>query len=258
MKTIATLLLTATAALMGTATASAQYWNPHDAPHNHSRYYNPRGVRPTPHYNMHHGIDSRYSRGWWGFRCPVSLEGGLVSKRFVTNFGPYDRYRENLWGVEGRFLNGMQLGLAYQPTSPCGLGFRSGVFYEMYFANGSGVSDKGYNRFTEHDIYVPAQLNYDIAVAPGIDVNVSTGLGFNMALAGVYRSWGRYGHTAYQHYGNYNAPDRINAMWEFGASVRIDHFKVGFDYGLGLNDQEFYDHARTRQNKFSLTAGVVF
>lgn len=254
MKTIATLLLTTATALTGTTTASAQYWNPHDAPHTHSRYYQNRytgiGTHPIPHHRQPHG--------WSGFRCPVSFEGGLVSKRFVTNFGPGDRYRENLWGVEGSFMNGLQLGLAYQPTTPCGLGFRSGVFYEMYFANGRGVTDEGYNRFTEHDLYIPAHLNYDIRVAPGIDVNLSTGLGFDVALAGVYRSWGRYGHTDYQHYGNCNAPDRINAMWEFGANVRIDHFKIGFDYGLGLNDQEFYDHARTRQNKFSLTAGVVF
>lgn len=254
MKTIATLLLTTSMALTGTMAASAQYWNPYDAPHTHSRYYQNR----YNGFGTHHSTTRHPGLGYYSFRCPVSLEGGLVSKRFVTRFGPYDRYCENLWGVEGSFMNGMQLGLAYQPTTPSGLGFRSGMFYEIYFANGRGVSDEGYNRFTEHDLYIPAQLNYDIRVAPGIDVNLSTGLGFNVALAGVYRSWGRGGRTDYQHYGNYNAPDRINAMWEFGANVRFDHFKVGFDYGLGLNDQEFYDHARTRQNKFSLTAGVVF
>lgn len=249
--------------MMGPTNACAQFWNPLNAPLPHSRFYNPRAARTSPHYPHGYGvaraIEHSYSRGWREVGCPVSIEGGFVAKRFVTNFGSGDRFRENIWGEEGRFMNGIQWGVAVMPTAPCGVGLRTGVFYEMYFADGGSNADgEGYDHFTEHDIYVPVQLNYAIPVTPHVDINLSTGVGFNCALAGVYHGWGRYGHHDYQHYGNDNAPDRINAMWEVGANVNVRRFKIGFDYGLGLNDQEFYDHARTRQNKFSITAGVVF
>lgn len=257
MKTISTLLLTGLFGFCCT-TAHAQYWTPngtppprhndHRAPHQHSRYYDGYGLD----YNRHHGS--------FGYvpSTPVSFQAGFVSKRFVSNGRYGGRYCENLWGDEGRFMNGLQLGFAFQPTMPSGLGFRSGIFYEVYFANGRGVQDLGYDRFREHDLYIPLRMAYDIPLSRDSRLDLSTGLGFNTALAGVYRDWGRGGSTDYQAYGNDGLPDRINAMWEFGADLTVDNFSLGFTYGLGLNDHEFYDDARTRQNKFAINAAVTF
>lgn len=260
MKTISTLLLTTLFALGG-LTASAQTWTPGGAPHKKSKYYNGSGMDYSrgKTYRGHSGrIDPGFGHSNYYNPCPVSFHAGLVSKRFATFFAPGDRYRENLWGEEGRFTNGLQLGFTFQPTGISGFGLRTGGFYEIYFANGYGVHNMGYNRFTEHDFYFPIDLAYRAPVGRRSYVNVYTGLGFNMALAGVYRSWGRNGTVDYQDYGNYDLPDRANAMWEMGADVQIDHFKLGMTYGLGLNDNEFYDNARTRQNKFTLSAAVVF
>ena len=255
MKTIITLL---TAFTLASGSAFAQYWTPNAAPHKHSSYYNGRGMDYSRH-GGHHSIDPWFGRaGYFVNPCPVTFEASMVSKRYVTRFGPADRFHENLWGEQGRFLNGLQLGVGFQPTSCSGVGFRSGAFYEIYFASGPGVRDLGYNRFTEHDLYFPLHMTYTVPLAPYLVLNVESGLGFNVALGGIYRSWGRNGGIEWQHYGNYDAPDRINAMWEIGANVRYDHFKFGFNYGLGLNDNEFYDNARTRQNKFTLSAALVF
>lgn len=256
MKTISTLLLTGIMAATALS-ANAQTWRPSDAPHKHSRYYNGYGM---DYRNTGRRYDSGFGRidRLMQTRCPVSLQGGLVSKRFSTRFAPGDRFHENLWGDQGRFMNGMQLGIAFQPTAWNGLGFRTGGFYEAYFATGNGVRDMGYNRFTEHDLYFPFQLAYNYRPTPYCDINFTTGLGFNVALAGVYRSWGRNGSVDYQDYGNINRPDRINAMWEFGVQARYDHLQVGLNYGLGLNDHEFYDNARTRQNKVTLSVAAVF
>lgn len=264
MKTISTLLLTGLFAL-SCGTASAQSWTPGGAPHKHSKYYNGYGGMDYSHRS---GNGSHYGRypdyGFGSFdrlldtRCPVSLQAGFVTKRFGTYFGPGDRFHENLWGEQSRFMNGMQMGIAFQPTAYNGLGFRTGGFYELYFASGNGVREMGYNRFVEHDLYFPFDFAYNFRPAPGVDINLTTGLGFNVAMAGVYRSWGRNGTVEYQEYGNYNRPDRINAMWEFGAQVRYDHLQVGLGYGLGLNDHEFYDNARTRQNKLTVSVAAVF
>lgn len=261
MKTIFTLIL---AAFCLTATSvQAQSWRPGDAPHKHSAYFRGRPIAGHPGGHSYGRPGSRHDFGFTPYRyhdcyCPVTFEAGLVTKRYATYFGPADRFHENLWGEQGRFMSGMQMGLAFQPTAYNGVGFRTGAYYEFYVASGAGVRELGYNRFTEHDLYFPIHFAYNFSVAPGVDIDLNTGLGFNVALAGVYRSWGRNGGVDWQEYGNYDRPDRINAMWEFGASVRYDHFKFGLNYGLGLNDHEFYDNARTRQNKLSVTAGITF
>lgn len=257
MKTISTLLLTGLLALFGVS-ANAQSWSSGSAPHKKSKYYN--GYSMDYSRGRSHSVDygfGRYNR-ILDSRCPVSLQAGLVSKRFATFFAPGDRYHENLWGEQGRFMNGLQLGLAFQPTAWNGIGFRTGGFYELYIANGNGVINEGFNRFTEHDLYFPFHFAYNFRPSRLCDINLTTGLGFNVAMAGVYRSWGRNGTVEYQNYGNNGLPDRINAMWEFGAQVRYDHFQVGLGYGLGLNDHEFYDNARTRQNKVTLSVAAVF
>lgn len=265
MKTITTLLLTTAFAFVSTDVA-AQSWTP-NAPHTKSKYYNGynmdysrKGNTGYHHSTSRYGYDRGFSRGGSSVNpfCPVSLQAGFVTKRFATNFGPGDRYRENLWGEESRFMSGLQLGIAFQPTACNGLGFRTGGFYEIYFDQGNGVRKEGFNRFTEHDLYFPAQLAYNLRAGRDVDVNFTTGLGFNVALGGIYRSWGRNGEVAYQEYGNIDRPDRINAMWEFGANVRYEHLQVGLNYGLGLNDHEFYDNARTRQNKVTLSVAAVF
>lgn len=268
MKTISTLSLTALLSFCCMA-ANAQSWTPGSAPHKKSKYYNGYGMdysygKKTYNYNRK-GYESESYGHHPSFRdvrprtsCPVGLQVGFVTKRYTTTFGPDDRFRENLWGEEGRFMNGIQMGLTVQPTSYYGVGFRTGFLYELYFANGNAVRDLGYNRFTEHDLYIPLDIAYNFSVANSADINLYTGVGLNTTLAGVYRSWGRHGRTDYQRYGDYDYPDRVNAMWEIGADVRIDHFRLGMTYGLGLNDQGFYDDARTRQNKFTLSAAVVF
>lgn len=273
MKTLYSLSLTALLSLFCTA-VQAQSWSPGDAPHKHSSYYNGRNLdyRRTPNRNnyrnsynnayrstpTHDNYRSDRYRHSSAAECPVSFEVGMVSKRYGTYFGPGDRYHENLWGEDGRFLNGIQMGFAFQPMSYSGVGLRTGAFYELYFDRGWGVQDCGYDRFTEHDLYIPLQLAYRLPVGRFVNVDFNTGFGFNVAMAGIYRWWGRDGGTDWQEYGNYDRPDRVNAMWEFGASVSFDRFKFGMNYGLGLNDNEFYDNARTRQNKFTMSLGYEF
>lgn len=267
------------------ATAQAQSWHRPAKPHENSRYFNSRGSdfnrKKSHHFKKN---DSGYDD------VPVAFEVGLVTKRYGTRLFGGGRHHENLWGEHNKFLNGVQFGISLQPTWDNNFGFRTGIFYELYVSNSSAVQMMGYNRFTEHDLYVPLQAVYHIETASPLCIDVSTGFGFNVAMAGVYRSWGREGCSHGQKYGNYlnpgesivdtdnwpwraaetggfstmnervdeAIPDRVNAMWEIGVSVRYDHFKAGMNYGLGLNDQEFYEHARTRQNKFTFSLGVVF
>lgn len=221
----------------------------------------------------------------------LAFEVGYVTKRFGTKAPVSGRVHENLWGDEDKFFNGLRMGLACQPMTESHFGVRTGIFYEVYISGTTTLNLMGYNRFTEHDLYFPLRMAYRIETDIPLSIDLTTGVGLNIAMAGVYKAWGRAGRTDHQKYGNYleegesiidgreeglvpprlapvvavgderveNAvPDRLNAMWEFGVAVRYKAFAFGMDYGLGLNDHEFYEHARTRQNKFSLSVGVTF
>ena len=273
-------------AVFGTA-VQAQSWHRPAKPHENSAYFN----NGKPFNSRHHDDFSRHRyHDTDRDRFPIAFEVGCVSKRFGTNMISSGRYHENMWGEHNKFLNGFQMGFSFQPFTESHFGMRSGLFYEIYISNSSVVHHMEYNRFAEHDLYIPLHLLYHIPTASPVSIDVSTGFGFNIVMAGVYRSWGRDGRSDHQKYGNYlepdedgivtdgglwrvaaadrymtmdervenPIPDRVNAMWEIGCSVRYRMFKAGMNYGLGLNDQEFYEHARTRQNKFTFSLGVVF
>lgn len=291
MKTIRTFALASLAAMAFVLAAPAQSWHRPAKPHENSAYFN--HGRPGNRYYDHEFGRRRSDLD----PLPVAFEVGYVTKRYGTNTMYEGRRHENMWGNGDKFLNGLQFGFSVQPTTACGFGFRTGLFYEIYIASNTSIHLLGYNRFVEHDLYMPFGLLYHVSTASSVSIDVSTGIGMNVAMAGVYRAWGRNGYTGRQKYGNYlepgegivdgdgwvqaapaaegrqradapgyavderveNAiPDRVNAMWEIGVAVRYKAFKAGMNYGLGLNDQEFYEHARTRQNKFTFSLGVVF
>ncbi|GEM_PF-3697719 len=255
MKTISTLILTAIFATCSLG-ANAQSWSSNSrtrAPHENSAYFKNKN---HSHYR------NNWSRNNWGHHdfyydtyCPITFEVGYVNKRFAPN---YSLLSQNLWSSNNGALNGFQIGFAFQPTSNSGVGLRTGMFYEFYCSAGNGVKSAGYNNFTEHDLYFPFQFAYNLPVSPDVDINFFTGLGFNLAVTGVYRNWGTNGYSYRQEYGNNYLPDRINAMWEFGANVRYNHLQFGMSYGIGMNDQELQYDSRTRQDKFTLSAAYVF
>lgn len=273
MKTFSTLLLTTLLAFTAT-NANAQSWF-RDGSSSHSHYnshryksnrpsstrpfyrdnyvigYTPEAVHPTPRYDATTGRTHSTS----GY-CPISIQAGYVAKRFVTNYGRHNLYREDLWGNKGAFMHGIQVGVGIQPTTSSGFGLRTGLFYEIYLA--SDHDGGATTRFAEHNLYIPLHVSYDIALGYDGVLNFHTGPGLNTVLAGVYRTWGSLGGVSYKEYGGPGRANRVNATWDFGASIAYHNVKIGFDYGLGLNDHEFYTDARTRLNKISLSAALVF
>ena len=204
--------------------------------------------------------------------APYGLVIGYVNKTWNTDFGNYV-WKENIWGQEGKRLHGLQIGLQYNPCLKMGLGIKTGLYYEAYFSEAAPVKESGWDSFTESNIYIPAHLSYRFPFTRNISASVYGGIGFQWAMAAEYSQY-RY-HDYYDYYGygyNYGYgyspseyvrygegwPKRVNWQAELGINLRLSSFQVGFTYSRGLTNHEFYEEAKTRQNKIAINIGYVF
>lgn len=199
--------------------------------------------------------------------APLNVSIGYVNKGWVTDFGDYT-WRENMWGQEGKKLHGVQMGIAYQPCNPFGLGLRTGLFYEAYFSEANGVKEQGFDSFTEHNLYIPLHAMYRIPLGYTTSLSIYGGLGFNWAIYGEYTDKGftyydydGYSHydgpVMYQPYGRDSWPRHVNFQTEWGIDLRVKNFKIGTTFSHGLTNHRFYQGQKTRQNKFGLNIGYV-
>ena len=215
----------------------------------------------------------------------MSFELGYVNKQFVTDFGRDGVFHENLFGDEDKFLHGMQLGMFYHPTyktsEHLGIGLRTGLAYEQYFASGETM---GYDRFLEGDIYIPIN---GCVVIPFLDdkadISLHAGVNMNCIIYGELSSgdrlgkWGnivswltgdaywaynnRYYKAESLNYGEDGWPKRVNFAYEFGLTFRYDNFYLRGTYSRGLTNHNFYrgehENYKTRERKLTITIGFT-
>jgi len=200
---------------------------------------------------------------------------GYVSKQWSTEVDGRT-IRENMWREEGKRLHGMQIGFAYTPTLPMGMGIYTGLFGEFYF---SFSKKMGYDEFTEFSLYVPIHANYNLPLSETVALTAHGGLGLNYACHGGFTNRDAYYWTwewdevfgyhrvkkQYEldhiRYGKDGWPRRFNAALEISLGVKINNFIISAGYSWGLTDQRLYKDvpkANTRQDKLSITAGYEF
>ena len=214
-----------------------------------------------------------------------SAELGYVNKQFVTNFGNGDVFHENLFGQEGKFLHGFQLGAYYHPSlrlsEHFGIGFRTGLAYEQYLASGRPM---GYNKFSEGDIYIPFNATISFPFADDrAEISLHAGVNMNCIIYGKLSNadWGtssiwdyisgsrywyylrnRYERMEYLNYGEDGWPKRVNFACEFGLSFRISGFYLRGTYSHGFTNHCFYwedgKRYKTLERKLTVTLGASF
>lgn len=184
---------------------------------------------------------------------------GYVNKAWNTDFGSY-KWKENIWGEEGKRLHGVQVGLQYTPCFKWGLGVHTGLFYEAYFSESHAVKEAGWDNFTENNIYIPAHLSYRVPFSRDCSLTIYGGIGFQWAISSEYSKydyrWHEIYDREYQRYGD-GWPKRVNWQGEIGANLRFKVFQIGCSYSRGLTDHQFYPEAKTRQDKFAINIGIV-
>lgn len=224
-----------------------------------------RKIRVTNNMNVEQEfkIAARNSFVWpWQREYDVSPMGfsvGYVSKQLVTE-GEGEKLKENgVWDDgEGKSLHGMQFGLHFQPCLSFGLGFYSGVFYELYMSSSDNYD---YDEFMEHCIYIPVHAYYRLPFAEKIALSVHGGLGLNYSVYGAYSTSDDDLESFTDFYGKEAFPKRFNLAAEIGLGFRVGPVQVNAQYAKGISNHKSYESLgdyKTRQNKLSLSVSYVF
>lgn len=224
-----------------------------------------RKIRVTNNMNVEQEfkIAARNSFVWpWQREYDVSPMGfsvGYVSKQLVTE-GEGEKLKENgVWDDgEGKSLHGMQFGLHFQPCLSFGLGFCSGVFYELYMSSSDNYD---YDEFMEHCIYIPVHAYYRLPFAEKIALSVHGGLGLNYSVYGAYSTSDDDLESFTDFYGKEAFPKRFNLAAEIGLGFRVGPVQVNAQYAKGISNHKSYESLgdyKTRQNKLSLSVSYVF
>lgn len=192
--------------------------------------------------------------------APMGVSVGYVRKQLVTS-GEGEKLKENgVWpDDDGSWLNGIQAGIHFQPALSWGLGLYTGIFYEFYYSTSDEYDD--YNKFQEHNIYVPAHLMYRLRLAERASIAVHGGLGFNYAVYGAYTDSDDFYEDYTDFYGEDGWPKRFNMAAEISVSLRIHAVAFTFTWAKGITDHKSYSSYgdyKTVQNKMAFGLSYVF
>ena len=199
----------------------------------------------------------------------IDLTAGWVAKEWRTVKNG-TTLREDMWGNPNKMLHGLQLGVSISKGLFYGLGFRSGLYYEWYLSFDKQIKDMGFNRFSEHNLYIPIHAMYRFSLPKNIGIMPFGGVGFNWAMMGKLKNGpmvitNKYGFndiTGRQYplelfdYNNHT-PHHWNVQAEVGIAVRIVKFDLSFTYSWGLNNHQLYDDVPSHQNKLAVNLSYV-
>lgn len=201
---------------------------------------------------------------------PVGFMIGYVQKQVVTN-GAGEKVKENPAWLDGEsgWLSGIQIGVDVQPCFKWGLGIYTGLFYEFYF---SSNNDYEYNKFQDHELYMPVHALFRFPFSRKFALWVHGGLGFNYGLSAKFKASDSdyaedldyFGEELWYYENGYvaYAPKRFNMMAEIALNLRMGPIVVGATYSMGLNDHECYkdfgDEYNSKVNKLSISAAYMF
>ena len=201
---------------------------------------------------------------------PIDISMGYVQKQIVTS-GNGEKVKESpAWfGGESKWLHGFQIGVGVHPCFKFGLGFYSGIYYEMYI---SSNDEYDWSSFQEHNIYIPAHALFRFPFGNKVALWVHGGLGFNIGIAAAYKADDSdYNEDLTDYYGKpvFNTedydiygPKRLNMTAEIGLNIRIKSLAIGATYSKGITNNECYQDAgdgyKTKMNKLAFNIAYTF
>lgn len=184
----------------------------------------------------------------------IAMTMGYVQKSYqYEDNGATQRY-----GMfdDQKFLNGIQVGITFDPQLGAGFGIHTGLNYEYFWAESDEyVDDDGYlikNSYDEHNIYVPVHLKYNFNFNEYFQLGVFGGIGLDCIVDGRV-NWLDCEYDNEKYYSVSILEDfdqkRFNASWEVGASVRIKNVMLDFTTSHGLVNHAMESTYKVKQNK---------
>lgn len=174
---------------------------------------------------------------------------GYVQKQWVykgTKGSEYEGITEK-HGVfaddgEEEYVNGIQVGLRYEPQWKYGFGLNTGLYYEYYwYTSGSYYDDYGayYSDWQEHSLYAPLHLEFRANISDKFQIFAYGGVGFDLGLySAIDYIDDEYGDLIDTYDDIYDDPEneigRFNASLEYGGGLRIGSLQFQFQASNGL------------------------
>lgn len=215
------------------------------------------GMNPVQEFK----IAARKSFVWpWQREFDPTIGGvsfGYVSKQWVSTGGGA-KFKENIWGDENKSMHGFQTGVYFTPTLQFGLGLYTGLFYELYFSSTDNSDWDPYTSFMEHSLYLPIHAYYRLRIAEKAHIAVHGGFGMDYAVYGSFTDPDSEYDDITDFYGDEMFPKRFNLSAEIGFELRIKNFGINATLSKGMTDHEFYDGAKTKQNKMNIGVAYMF
>lgn len=203
---------------------------------------------------------------------------GYVNKSWVCTYPSAGTQREDFFGdPDGKFLHGVQIGALYTPSLDCGLGLRTGLFFEGYLSESKWIREYCHH-FAEADLYIPLHASYHIPFSETVGLNIFGGMGFQWAMSGKYFRqvgtawylWRRpipvFSEMNHQ-YGN-GWPQKANWQLECGVNLHYRILSIGFTYSFGIVDHgiqtsfdggtSYVTASRSRQDKMQVSIAFAF
>ena len=191
----------------------------------------------------------------------VGLSVGYVQKQWVYDFDG-SKEKVNVFG-DGKYTNGIQVGIRIDPQFGYGFGINTGLYYEYYFDKSEDMYEDGidyYYRSEEHSLYLPIHLKYSLNFSKWFQLALYGGIGLDCGVSGnIYlRSDGETLDTQ-NLYDDELDMKRFNASLEYGASIRVSRFQLNFTMSKGLVNMSGSDEYKVKQNKMmNLALSVYF
>lgn len=197
---------------------------------------------------------------------PIGLTFGYVQKHWSFQ-GDGFKQRYGFWLDDEKSLNGMQLGLRIEPRIGWWFYVHTGLYYEYYYDKSNEQYDTSsyFLTYQEHNLYIPAHIEFKIPIADEIYFYLQGGVGFDI---------GMYAKVGYKEdgldeaqlvtdeiYGNPDWADfkRCNISGEVGGGICIGKWKFGAMMSRGLLDVSLHpEEYATKQNKLSAFISIMF
>ena len=169
------------------------------------------------------------------------------------------------WGDE-KTMNGVQVGLVYQPYFGYGQGLSTGIFWQAFFGSNDLYDDFSYS---EHSIYVPVQYQFRLPIMENMSIFLNAGVGMSIGVSNSIKFDGNdetysvgYGYN--DEYDTYQ-PARFSCSALMGGGFQFKAMQIEAKYSLGLTDNPdmyindgSFDKVSCKANSWSVGLSFLF
>jgi hypothetical protein len=153
------------------------------------------------------------------FNCPYTKDHWGISIGYINKIWDYAYLTDNYTSTD---LDGIQIGIHFEPLFKYGFGIDVGLYYEYYSQSVKQTYNYKHNtNYEEYAINIPIHLEYRFNLSKYFNSFIYGGIGFDAILKSSLHD---------------------NVKWrtamEYGGGLRIDHVQINIGQSLYLNEQE--------------------